>query len=391
MRIGILGTRGIPNHYGGFEQWAKYLSQGLVERGCEVFVYNSHNHPYQEKKWNGVNIIHCYDPEYKIGTAGQFIYDLNCIIDSRKRKLDVILQLGYTSSSVWGWLLPRRKSLVYTNMDGFEWKREKFSGKVQKFLKQAEKLAVYFSDYLIADSPIINDYYDEHYKKPVEYIPYGAVLFSGEDVKKITEFDVEPYKYNLLVARLEPENNIETIIEGVLKSETSQPLLVVGNYEIPHGQYLYSKYYAEEKIRFLGSVYDLEKLDNLRHFSNLYFHGHSKGGTNPSLIEAMASSAMICAHDNPYNKSVLQENALYFKTANDITALIKNGASKEAYKEFIEPNRNRVTDKFLLNNIIQSYYNLFKNKGNGRITKMKKRGETGLDTNKSTLQTSTNT
>lgn len=389
MRIGILGTRGIPNHYGGFEQWAEYLSQGLVERGNEVYVYNSHNHPYQEKKWNGVNIIHCYDPEYKIGTAGQFIYDLNCILDSRKRKLDVILQLGYTSSSIWGWLLPRRKSLVYTNMDGFEWKREKFSGKMQKFLKQAEKLAVYFSDFLIADSPLIKDYYDEHYNKPVEYIPYGAVLFSGENANDLIEFDVEPYKYNLLVARLEPENNIETIIQGVLQSKSSQPLLIVGNYEIPHGQYLYGKYYAEEKIRFMGGVYDLKKLDNLRHFSNVYFHGHSVGGTNPSLIEAMASSAMICAHDNPYNKSVLKENALYFKSTENITDLLNNGASKEAYSKFIEPNRQRVTDSFLLNDIIESYYNIFRNKGNGRIIKMKKHRENSMDYNKSKKQTGT--
>lgn len=83
MKIGILGTRGIPNNYGGFEQWAVLLSQGLVKAECEVWVYNSHNHPFQEEIWNGVNIIHKYDPEYKIGTAGQFIYDLNCILDSQ--------------------------------------------------------------------------------------------------------------------------------------------------------------------------------------------------------------------------------------------------------------------------------------------------------------------
>ena len=359
MKIGILGTRGIPNHYGGFEQWAEYLSKGLVKKGCDVYVYNSHNHPYKEKTWEGVNIVHCYDPEYKIGTAGQFIYDLNCILDSRKRKLDVVLQLGYTSSSIWGWLLPRRKALVLTNMDGFEWKRDKFSSKVQKFLRQAEKLAVSFSDYLIADSPLIKDYYDEHYKKPVHYIPYGAEIFSNEDTSKIETFDVEPYKYNLLVARLEPENNIETIIQGVLKSKSAEPLLIVGNYGIPHGQYLYAKYNFEKQVRFLGGIYDLEILDNLRYYSNFYFHGHSVGGTNPSLLEAMASSARICAHDNPYNRSVLDNDGLFFKTPEDIADLINKGENKEDSKGYLERNIQKVEDNFLLEYVIDQYYNLF--------------------------------
>ena len=101
MKIAILGTRGIPNFYGGFEQFAEFFSVYLAEKKHEVYVYNSHNHPYQEKTFNGVNIIHKYDPEYKIGTAGQFIYDLNCILDIRKRNFDIVLQLGYTRSYLW--------------------------------------------------------------------------------------------------------------------------------------------------------------------------------------------------------------------------------------------------------------------------------------------------
>src|SRR5688500_15638665 len=101
MRIAILGTRGIPNHYGGFEQFAEYLSAGLVKLGHQVYVYNSHTHPYKLDVWEGVHIIHKYDPENNIGTAGQFIYDFNCIFDCRDRNFDIILQLGYTSSSIW--------------------------------------------------------------------------------------------------------------------------------------------------------------------------------------------------------------------------------------------------------------------------------------------------
>ncbi len=363
MKIGILGTRGIPNNYGGFEQWAEYLSQGLVNRGCEVYVYNSHNHPFQEKKWNGVHIVHCYDPEYKIGTAGQFIYDLNCILDSRKKKFDIILQLGYTSSSVWGWLLPRRKSKVLTNMDGFEWQRVKFNKYVRKFLQFAEKLAVVFSDSLIADSSIIQTYYEENYKKPVFFIPYGASIFSNPNESILKEYKVGPYQYNLLVARLEAENNIEEIIVGELESKTPQPLLIVGNYHLSHGKYLKDKYGHEERIVFLGSIYDLEILDNLRYYSNLYFHGHSVGGTNPSLLEAMASSALICSHNNPYNKSVLDGNAFFFTYSEDVTDIIDNHTSKQDFHDKLERNRQRVVENYLIDNVIESYYQMFlKNK-----------------------------
>src|SRR4051812_288166 len=148
MRIGIIGTRGIPNNYGGFEQVTEHLSAGLLAKGHEVSVYNSHNHPYQENHWNGVEIIHCFDAEYMIGTAGQFIYDLNCIVDARKRNFDVLLFMGYTSSSIWHRFFPRN-TVIVSNMDGLEWRRSKYSRPVKRFLKYAEKLAVLQSDFMI--------------------------------------------------------------------------------------------------------------------------------------------------------------------------------------------------------------------------------------------------
>ena len=134
MKIAILGSRGIPNYYGGFEQFTEYLAQGLVLRGHDISVYSSANHPYQESEWNGVKIVHERDPEHKLGTLGQFIYDLNCILHSRKQNFDIILQLGYTSNGIWGWLLSS-DHIITTNMDGLEWKRTKYSKPVQQFLK----------------------------------------------------------------------------------------------------------------------------------------------------------------------------------------------------------------------------------------------------------------
>ncbi len=146
MKIAILGSRGIPNIYGGFEQYAEYLSIGLAKLGFEVSVYCSSTHPEKAITYHGVKRILCNDPEGRIGTAGQFVYDLNCIIDARKRDFDIIYQLGYTSNSVWWWLLPK-KSIIVTNMDGLEWKRSKYSSKVRLFLKYAERLAVFHSDH----------------------------------------------------------------------------------------------------------------------------------------------------------------------------------------------------------------------------------------------------
>ena len=249
MKIAILGTRGIPNHYGGFEQFAEYLSLGLVAKSHQVWVYNSHLHPFQENIWEGVNIIHCKDLENKIGTAGQFIYDLNCIVDARKRNFDIILQLGYTSSSIWGWLLPK-KSIIITNMDGLEWKRAKFSRKVQKFLKYAEKLAVKTSHHLVADSKGIQQHLKQSYRIDSTYIPYGANIFSSANQEVLSKYKLVAHQYYILIARMEPENNIEAILNGYQKSQSLFPFVVVGEGTNTYSVYLKNKFADDEKIKF---------------------------------------------------------------------------------------------------------------------------------------------
>lgn len=352
MKIGILGTRGIPNHHGGFEQFAEYLSQFLVEKGHDIYVYNSHTHPFKESSWRGVNILHKYDPENKIGTAGQFIYDLNCILDSRKRNFDIILQLGYTSSSIWHWLMPR-KSLIVTNMDGLEWKRTKYKPAVRKFLEYAEKLGANYSDYLIADSVGIQEYLKKTYQKDSEYIAYGAESFMDPVEDIIAAYGVVKYNYNLLIARLEPENNVETILEGVVKSGIDQPFLVIGKHETTFGEYLKKKFKDYASIRFLGGIYNIDHLNNLRYWSNLYFHGHSVGGTNPSLLEAMGSQCFIIANDNIFNRSILGEDALFFKYAHDVAD--KMDLQKEDYQEIVQNNLNKIKNEFSWNLINKKY------------------------------------
>lgn len=358
MKIGILSTRGVPNYHGGFEQFAEFFSVYLAQEGHEVYVYNSSKHPFQESTFNGVNIIHCYDPEDKIGTVGQFIYDLNCILDSRKRRFDILLQLGYTSSTIWYKLLPKKATII-TNMDGLEWKRSKYSKKAQKFLKYAERLGVKSSDFLVADSIGIQNYLKETYNVESKYIAYGAELFKSPELEKIEEYNVEPYNYNMLIARLEPENNIETILDGVALSEKKSPFLVVGKHDVnSYGKYLKDKFKNHKNIRFVGGIYDMNVLNNLRYYSNLYFHGHSVGGTNPSLLEAMSSKAFIIANDNQFNKLILNENAFYFETQEDVKEHIDK-LSKENYSDKVENCFNTIEKHFSWDIINKEYLNFF--------------------------------
>lgn len=358
MNIAILGTRGVPNFYGGFEQFAAYLSRGLVEEGHQVTVYNSSTHPYQEKSWFGVNIIHCNDPEAKIGTVGQFLYDLNCILDTRKREYDIILQLGYTSSSIWGRLLPRKKSIITTNMDGLEWKRTKYSKHVQRFLKYAEKLAVKYSDYLIADSVGIQNYLKSAHSKPSLYIPYGADPFHDPDISFLSEHRLLPFKYNMLIARLEPENSIEIILDGVVKSKSELPFIVVGSVNTWFGPHLVKKFKKYTHIKFVGGIFDIVALNNLRYFANLYFHGHTVGGTNPSLLEAMASQSLICAHKNVFNQSILGGDAFYFTSADEVADLLVHKDKKD-YQGMVRANDKKIRTRYSWQKIIHQYLQHF--------------------------------
>lgn len=354
LKIAILGTRGIPNHYGGFEHISEYVSAGLVKRGHSVTVYNSHNHPYSADTWNGVKIQHCFDPEYLVGTAGQFIYDFNCLLDARRQKFDVVLLMGYTSCSIWGRLYPKNSTII-TNMDGLEWKRSKYSKKVQQFLKHAEKLAVKYSRYYISDSRIIKSYLENKYDITSRYIPYGADMISDIEREQLDAGAALKEDYFLLMARMEPENNIETILEGFNNSNSRRSFKVLGDTSNRFGQFITHKFKNDERIHFKGSIFDTAKVRVLQNNSYLYFHGHSVGGTNPSLLEAMASEALIAAHNNPFNKSVLHSDAYYFSDSNEVRHLVETVQRKENEQIMVKNNLNKIAFQFNWEKIVNEY------------------------------------
>jgi glycosyltransferase involved in cell wall biosynthesis len=354
LKIAIIGSRGIPNCYGGFEQLAQYLAEGLAKAGHSITVYNSHKHPYQKNEWNAVQIIHCYDGEHFWGTAGQFFYDRNCIRNAKKNGFDVILFLGYTSSSVW-WRSFPKNAIIISNMDGLEWKRSKYSKPVQQFLQYAEKLAIKNSDHYIADSPVIQSYLKMKYGVESSYIPYGATTGGNVNEALLAPFLLTKQNYFMLMARLEPENNIEMILDGFHQSRTDKQFIVVGNTNTAFGRKMVNKFGTDERIHFAGAIYDAVINHTLRSFCCMYFHGHSVGGTNPSLLEAMADGSLIAAHDNAFNRGVLQDDAFYFTNATEVQQLVESTQPGKGIREKVQNNFTKIEQQYNWPAVIEQY------------------------------------
>lgn len=361
MKIAILGTRGIPNNYGGFEQFAEYLSVGLVELGHSVTVYNAHFHEYDQPEFRGITIRKIYSPEKQIGAAANFVYDYLCMKDALKQDFDIIYEAGYHSNAPSYYLLKKNSPIVITNMDGIEWKRSKWNYFTRQLIKKLEKIAVRKSDYLVSDNPAIQEYYKEVFNAESFCIAYGADIVEHFDEELLASYNVTANNYFLLIARLEPENNIEMILDGYVLSAEVRSFLVIGNTDTKYGRFLQTKY-RNTNIHFLGAVYKKEVLDSLRYYCTLYFHGHSVGGTNPSLLEAMASQALIASHDNKFNKSVLNNNTLYFVKDKDVASIIRNVNSlgDDKRKILIENNKAQIINNYSWKSIIFQYDSLFR-------------------------------
>ena len=368
MKIAFISTRGIPNNYGGFEQFAEYISVGLAERGHDITVYSPHYHPFQGKEYKGVHIKHIYSPEKWLGgSIGSFFYDYSCLKDALyKENFDIIYEAGYTS------IIPAyirfnvkdiTRPIFTTNMDGLEYKRTKFNKWIQKFVFWEEKQAVKHSHYLIADNMGIHDYYKEKYGKESKFLAYGADIYDDYNADYLKEYRLEPENYYILIARLEPENNIMMAIDGYLQSQENgrRPLMIVGKTNTPHGKELLKRYASEKSLKFVGGIYDFKKLNSIRHFSYAYFHGHSVGGTNPSLLEAMASNCFIFAHDNVFNRAVLKENAFYYSTEGKVCDYLNHIDSIVAQNKvtMTETNIKEITDNYSWKHLVNQHEEYF--------------------------------
>jgi glycosyltransferase involved in cell wall biosynthesis len=360
MNIAILGTKGIPNNYGGFEQFTEFLSIELTGKGHSVTVYNPHFHYYKEHVYKNVNIKRIYSPEKIFGPAANLIYDFFCLKDALKKDFDIILECGYGSSSFSFYILNIKRSIIVTNMDGIEWQRSKWGKLTKKIFKLSEKLAVHKSHAIVSDNLCIKEYYKNKYGIDPEFIPYGAEIFNLPDKKHIEKSGLSEFGYYVIISRMEPENNIEVILNGFINSNSCSKFIIISNKDSKYAKSVIEKYKKYSKIIFAGNNFDKDMLMNLRYYSLAYFHGHSVGGTNPSLLEAMAANSFIIAHNNIYNKSVLDSSALYFHNSEDITDIVNNVDNLLSEKDkFTESNLKKIEKIYNWNNITDQYINLF--------------------------------
>lgn len=323
--VAILGTRGIPAAYGGFETFAEQLAVRLVQRGYAVTVYaEAEGDCPPDFSYKGVRVRYRRRPKW--GPASVIAYDCKCLWDAR-REYDLAYMLGY--GAAWACWLPRVWGTpVWINVDGLEWVRSKWGLVARLYLKLMESIAARSATRIVADAEAIAQRFREHYPRGAKCITiaYGADVVDVTLVSKnyLSEWGFEPGRYFLIVARPEPENHILEMIEGYLQYDTEWPLVVVGDI---NGSTSYQRRLIalrSERVRLIGGIYDHQKLTSLRAHASLYFHGHSVGGTNPSLLEAMACGNLVLAHDNIFNREVAGDSASYFKTADDISLAISS-------------------------------------------------------------------
>ena len=359
MKIAILGTRGIPNNYGGFEQCAESLSVGLVKKGYDVTVYNPNFHPYQKEDFNGVKIQNIYSPQNYLGVAASnFVFDYLCLKHAVKQKFDIILELGLITAAPAIIFCRKGSSIIVTNLDGLEWKRAKWNPIIRFVTKKLERFGVNSSNYIVADNIAIQNYVKSRYNKASEFIAYGAEQVSNLEIATIKKYLIEEGSYILTIARLEPENNIELMCDAYLHSNNDLPYYIIGNHNTKYGELLKEKY-KNTKIYFLGAIFNKEELDTFRFFAKYYLHGHSVGGTNPALIEAMAASAFVIIHDNPFNKSVVSPNNYSFANKEQLIELLENEKILSDREKIADENIAIINHSYRWEKIVDQYENYF--------------------------------
>jgi len=261
-----------------------------------------------------------------------------------------------------GWIPRIFGTVVWINSDGIEWKRSKWSFPQRAYLALAEGLSVLFASRIIADSAAIAAYLRARYRRlrRISTVAYGADLPTEQPNKTlIEEWDLQPGEYYLIVCRLEPENHVLEIIEGFIRANSSLPIVILGGITNPNNYVRKLLSYQSNQVRFVGTVYEPEKLAALRIYARAYMHGHSVGGTNPSLLEAMACANLVIAHDNPFNREVLGDSGLYFMTPEEL-ALIVNAVEGNLVDAEIRRQRAEdiIASRYLWDQIVDAYFDL---------------------------------
>lgn len=332
-RVAILGTVGVPATYGGFETLVDNLLDHLPEF-YEVTVFcESKSYPDKRKRYKGADLLYL---DRAANGASSIIYDAESLLKTYKSQ-DYILLLGVSGALMIPLLRPFTKAKIITHIDGLEWRREKWGFLAKKFLKFSEALAVKFSSGVIADNKHIQDYVRSGYGKDSFLIAYGAnhvAAVSPEPFLKKYPFLGAPYMFT--VCRIEPENNVEMQLRAFRESSVGMPYVVVGNWNASdYGMSLYREYSKVDNIILYNPIYEMEELNALRSNCYFYLHGHSAGGTNPSLVEAMYLGLPVIAYGVNYNRETTFGKARYFADIEELKGLLSeiHSIDREEMKE----------------------------------------------------------
>jgi glycosyltransferase involved in cell wall biosynthesis len=342
-KIAIVGTQGIPAKYGGFETLAENLIRENRSMNIQYTVFCSAK-DIKPRLTNYKNALLKYIP-LRANGVNSIPYDILSLIRSTWG-YDVVLVLGVSGCIFLPFFCLFFRGKLIINIDGLEHRRGKWNRFAKRFLRFSESLAVKFANIIVVDNKGIQDYVKETYKKSSALITYGGNHALREVKEKrqkeiLQHYGIEIKEYSLAICRIEPENNCHLILEAF--AETGNPIVFVGNWSISkYSCELINKYETYSTIHFINSLYDLDSLYVLRKHCKFYIHGHSAGGTNPSLVEAMFFGNPIFAYDCIYNKETTEYCANYFRSKDDLinilalnyNDLVNNGSSMVKVSNF---------------------------------------------------------
>lgn len=361
MKIAILGTRGYPYVYSGYETFVAEVAPRLVKEGIEVHVY-CHRELFQErpKMVNGVQLH--YFPSIATKSLSQWSNSLLCTFHAIFQGFDVMLYVN-PANGIFGpltWISRQRTAI---NVDGMEWLRPKWLGLGAKIFYFTSKMATKWMDRIITDAEAMRQVYLKEFKKDSTVIAYGANKRFSKTPELIKKWNLEPREYYLIVGRLIPDNNALLIINEFIASKTDKKLVVVGDVPYKDAYATNIKKVTDKRVVFTGYITDPEELAELYHNCFAYFHGHEFGGTNPTLLKALAYGGAIIALDTVFSREVLKDcrHGLYFTKQQDNLRNLLDQLENDSrqLENFRDISRERITENYTWEKITRQYADLF--------------------------------